>query len=292
MPALTDKAYVESLLARHGFSFSKALGQNFLLNPTVCTRMAAACGIGKDGGVLEIGPGIGVLTRELSRQAGRVVAVELDRRLEPILRETLDGCDNVEVCFGDAMKLDLAALIREKFGDRPVAVCANLPYYITSPMIMRLLESRLPIQSVTVLVQKEAAARLCAQPGTRESGAVTLAVAYYAQAEQLFHVSAGSFLPAPKVDSTAISLHIRSCPPVETDPERLFAVIRAAFGQRRKTLGNALQAAGYDKAAVAAALAALGLPVSARAEQLTLEQMAALADAVTNQNSKRENENE
>lgn len=280
MPALTDRAYVESLLARHGFSFSKALGQNFLLNPTVCPRMAQACGVDKDGGVLEIGPGVGVLTRELAQRAGKVVAIELDERLRPVLAETLAEHPNVEVCFGDAMKLDLAALIREKFGDMPVSVCANLPYYITSPLLMRLLESNLPIRSVTVLVQKEAAVRLCAAPGTRESGAVTLAVAYYAQAERLFHVSAGSFLPAPKVDSTVISLQIRPEPPVDTDPKKLFPVIRGAFGQRRKTLCNALQAAGYRKEAVLQALEALGLPATARAEQLTLEQMAALAEKI------------
>ncbi|MBR7091822.1 MAG: 16S rRNA (adenine(1518)-N(6)/adenine(1519)-N(6))-dimethyltransferase RsmA [Clostridia bacterium] len=276
MPALTDKAYVESLLTRHGFSFSKALGQNFLINPSVCPRMAQACGVGPEGTVLEIGPGIGVLTRELAQRAGRVLAVELDERLRPVLAETLADCPNVEVIYGDAMQMDLAALLREK-GAGPAAVCANLPYYITSPLIMRLLESRLPVQTVTVLVQKEAADRLCAQPGTRESGAVTLAVAYYAAPEKLFRVSAGSFLPAPKVDSTAISLHIRPRPPVETDPDKLFAVVRAAFGQRRKTLCNALQAGGYDKTAVAQALRQLSLPAAARAEQLTLAQMAALA---------------
>ena len=278
MPALTDRAYVESLLQRHGFSFSKALGQNFLLNPTVCPRMAQACGATPESGVLEIGPGIGVLTRELAKCAGKVVAIELDQRLQPVLSETLADCPNVEICFGDAMKLDLAALIREKFGDRPVSVCANLPYYITSSLLMRLLEEQLPIQNITVLVQKEAAVRLCAAPGTRESGAVTLAVAYHAQAQRLFHVSAGSFIPAPKVDSTVISLNIRPQPPVDTDPKKLFAVIRAAFGQRRKTLCNALQAAGYAKAAVLQALEQMGLPSTARAEQLTLEQMACLAE--------------
>lgn len=279
---LTDIGYIRSLLERHGFHFSKKLGQNFLINPSVCPRMAQACGCTPETGVLEIGPGFGVLTRELSLRAGKVVAVELDDRLPPVLAETLAGRDNVEIVSGDCMKLDLAALLRERFGGRPVAVCANLPYYITSPLLMHLLESRLPVTSITVMVQKEAARRLCARPGTREAGAVTLAVQYYAQAETLFEVSRGSFMPAPHVDSAVIRLTVRHEPPCAVKDERqMFRLIRAGFGQRRKTLPNSLTAAGFDRETVSAALTAAGISVTARAEELTLNRFAALSDCLS-----------
>ena len=233
---LTDVGGMRELLARHGFSFSKALGQNFLINPSVCPRMAEACreGMPERFAALEIGPGIGVLTRELAGVAEKVVSVELDRRLLPVLAETVGECSNVEIVQGDAMKLDLAELIRRTAPGLPLAVCANLPYYITSPLLMRLLESRLPARSITVLVQKEAAERLCARPGTRACGAVTLAVEYYARAERLFAVSRGSFLPPPKVDSTVMRLWVREEPPCLVEDEAaMFRLIRAAFGQRR-----------------------------------------------------------
>lgn len=281
-PRLTDIGVIRDVLERHGFHFSKKLGQNFLVNPSVCPRMAEACGATPESGVLEIGPGIGVLTRELAERAGQVVAIELDDRLPPVLAETLSGQDNVEIVQGDCLKLDLAALIAEKFGDREVAVCANLPYYITSPIIMSLLESRLPVTNITVMVQKEAAQRLCAQVGTREAGAVTLAVQYYAEAETLFTVSRGSFLPAPNVDSAVIRLTVRKEPPCRVRDEKvLFRLIRAGFGQRRKTLLNSLGSAGYGKDVLAAALVAANISPTARAEQLTLAQFAALADALT-----------
>ena len=280
-PRLTDMGYIRSLLERHGFRFSKKLGQNFLINPSVCPRMAEACGCTPETGVLEIGPGFGVLTRELSLRAGKVVAIELDDRLPPVLAETLAGRDNVEIVSGDCMKLALAALLREKFGDRPGAVCANLPYYSTSPILMNLLESRLPVTGITVMVQKEAAQRLCARPGTREAGAVTLAVQYYAQAETLFSVSRGSFMPAPNVDSAVIRLTVRREPPCAVqDEKRMFRLIRAGFGQRRKTLPNSLSAAGFSREAILAALAASGIAPTARAEELTLEQFAALSDCL------------
>lgn len=278
-PSLTDIAYIRGLLERHGFRFSKKLGQNFLINPSVCPRMAEACGAAPETGVLEIGPGIGVLTKELALRAGKVVSVELDDRLPPVLAETLAGVDNFKLVMGDCLKIDLHALLKEEFGDRPVAVCANLPYYITSPIIMGLLESRLPVENITVMVQKEAAARLCAAPGTREAGAVTLAVQYYAEAEALFPVSRGSFLPAPNVDSTVIRLRVRKTPPVEVaDEKRLFSLVRAAFNQRRKTLLNSLGGTVADKAQIAAALEKAGIPATARAENLTLAQFAALAN--------------
>ncbi|HIW74822.1 MAG TPA: 16S rRNA (adenine(1518)-N(6)/adenine(1519)-N(6))-dimethyltransferase RsmA [Firmicutes bacterium] len=277
---LTDLGTVRGLLARHGFRFSKKLGQNFLVNPSVCPRMAEACGADADTGVLEIGPGIGVLTRELARRAARVTAVELDGRLLPVLAETLAAYPNARILQGDAMELDLHRLIGEAFVGLRVAVCANLPYYITSPLLMRLLESRLPVDNITVMVQKEAAQRLCARPGTRECGAVTLAVRYYAQPEVLFPVSRGSFLPAPNVDSAVIRLVIRKAPPCPVrDEALLFRLVRAAFGQRRKTLPNALTGAGVGKAAAAEWLRLAGIPETARAEQLTLEQFAGLANA-------------
>lgn len=281
-PRLTDVGYIRDLLERHGFHFSKKLGQNFLINPSVCPRMAEACGIGPEGGVLEIGPGIGVLTRELARQAGRVVAIELDDRLPPVLAETLAGVDNVSFVWGDCMKLDLRRILQEQFGDRPVAVCANLPYYITSPIIMMLLESRLPVENITVMVQKEAAQRLCAAPGTREAGAVTLAVQYYAEAQTLFGVSRGSFMPAPNVDSAVIQLRIRKQPPCAVRDEALmFRLIRAGFNQRRKTLLNSLTGAGHTKEALAAAFETAGIAPTARAEQLTLPEWAAIADGLS-----------
>ncbi len=281
---LTDISVIRDVMTRHGFSFSKSLGQNFLINPSVCPRMADSCHPGLPDGsfaVLEIGPGVGVLTKELSRVAAKVITVELDRRLFPVLEETLADCDNVTVVPGDILKLDVPALLAEHAAGLPVVVCANLPYYITSPILMGLLESRLPFRCITVLVQKEAAERLCATPGTRECGAVTLAVQYYAGAEILFQVSRGSFMPAPKVDSSVIRLPLRTEPPCDVKNEALlFRLIRAAFGQRRKTLPNSLSSAGFDKATLNAALAAVGLSPTARAEELTLEQFAALATAL------------
>ncbi|MBQ9861318.1 MAG: 16S rRNA (adenine(1518)-N(6)/adenine(1519)-N(6))-dimethyltransferase RsmA [Clostridia bacterium] len=279
MPALTDLSTVRDILSRHGFSFSKALGQNFLINPSVCPRMAQLCHPELDGefAVLEIGPGIGVLTKELAQVAKRVISIELDTRLLPILKETLADYPNVTVINGDAMKLDLAAVLKEHAEGLPVVVCANLPYYITSPLLMRLLESRLPVEAITVLVQKEAAVRLCAKPATRECGAVTLAVRYFAEPEILFSVSRGSFLPAPKVDSSVIRLRLHGKPPCEIADEALFfRLVHAAFGQRRKTLPNSLGAAGYTKEQIVTALQAAGLSPTTRAEELTLAQYATL----------------
>lgn len=281
MDKLTDISTVKTLLEAHGFHFSKALGQNFLINPSVCPRMAEACGATKDSGVLEIGPGIGTLTRELCAVAGKVVSVELDERLPALLSQTMAEHDNFTLIQGDALKLDLKTLIAEQFGDMPVCVCANLPYYITSPLVMHFLESRLPIDNITVMVQKEAAERLCARQGSREAGAVTLAVQYYAKAEMLFDVSRGSFLPAPNVDSRVIRLTLHKTPPCDVRDERkMFALIRAAFNQRRKTLTNSLMGAGLTKGQIAQACDVCGIAPTARAEQLTLDDYAALANAV------------
>ncbi len=281
MQDLTDIHFVRELLSRHGFTFSKALGQNFLINPSVCPQMAQACGADGEG-VLEIGPGIGVLTAELARRARRVVALELDKRLLPILSETLANFDNTEILLQDVLQADLHALLQAHFAGMEVSVCANLPYYITSPVIMRLLEERLPLRAITVMVQKEAAERLCATVGSRQAGAVTVAVQYYAQAERLFGVSRGSFLPAPKVDSEVIRLTVRKQPAVTvTDERKFFRMVKAAFGQRRKTALNAISAGmQLPKAAVAAALRQAGLAETIRAEKLCMEELAALCQSL------------
>lgn len=280
--SLSDPGHIKEVLARHGFHFSKALGQNFLINPGVCPRMAAECGAQACKGVIEVGPGIGVLTWELSQVAEKVCAIELDSRLFPVLEETLAGRDNVKLVPGDVMKLDLNQLIRQEFGGGPVCVCANLPYYITSPVILRLLEEGLPLTSITVMVQKEAAQRLCAAPGERECGAVSVAVHYRSQPKLLFQVGRGSFLPPPKVDSAVLRLDLRQEPPVSVaDEDWFFRVSRAAFAQRRKTAANSLSATlGLLKPQVEQALAAAGAPENVRAERLTLEQLAALANAL------------
>lgn len=285
MLELTDIGTIKALLARHGFHFSKALGQNFIVNPSVCPRMADESGIDSESGVIEIGAGIGVLTAELAKRAKKVVCIELDSKLLPILDETLTDFDNIEIINADVLKTDLAALIDEKFSGMPVYVCANLPYYITSPVIMTLLESRLPLKAVTVMVQREAAQRLCAPVGSRLSGAVTVAVDYYAEARKLFDVSAGSFMPAPKVDSSVIRLDIREKPGIEVSDEKLFfSMVHAAFGQRRKTASNSISSGtGIPKAVVAEAIERCGFPPSVRAESMTAEQLAALCEALNEQ---------
>lgn len=278
MQKLSDISTIRAVLEKNGFHFSKALGQNFLINPSVCPRMAALSGAADCAGAVEVGPGIGVLTWELSQVAKKVVSIELDKRLLPVLDETLADCDNVKILNADVMKLDLRRMIEEEFPGGEVAVCANLPYYITSPVIMRLLEERLPVTSITVMVQKEAAERLCAHPGERACGAVSAAVWYYAEPEILFQVSRGSFMPAPNVDSAVIRLRIRRTPPVEVaDEPFFFRVVRAAFAQRRKTAVNSIaNTLGRSKQAVATAFDAAGVPQNARAEALTLEDFAAL----------------
>ncbi|MBO5253892.1 MAG: 16S rRNA (adenine(1518)-N(6)/adenine(1519)-N(6))-dimethyltransferase RsmA [Clostridia bacterium] len=286
MKRLSDISTIREIMEKNGFSFSKALGQNFLINPSVCPRMAQMSGAADAAGAIEVGPGIGVLTYELSQVAKKVVSIELDKRLLPVLDETLSGCDNVKIINDDVMKIDLHRVIEEEFGGEEVAVCANLPYYITSPVIMRLLEERLPITSVTVMVQKEAADRLCAKPGTRACGAVSAAVQYYAEPEILFDVSRGSFMPAPNVDSAVIRLKIRKTPAVEVTDEKLFfRLVKAAFAQRRKTAVNSVSnTMGLKKQSVTDAFIASGIEPNARAEALTLEQFAALANCLASAN--------
>ena len=273
---LADFETLQKILRSEGFSTKKSLGQNFLVDPTVCPAMAAAA-CDKNTGVLEIGPGAGVLTAELSAVAKRVVAIELDQRLKPVLKKTLADKNNIEIIFGDAMKIDLALLINEKFADcDKVAVCANLPYYITSPIIMHLLESRLPIDNITVMVQKEAAERLCAEVGSREAGAVTVAVNYYAKGEILFEVPSDSFLPPPKVDSAVIKLSVRNSPEIFlSDEKKFFLFVKACFAQRRKTLINTVSSSmAINKQLIKNALNASGLKETARSEELSMPELA------------------
>lgn len=356
---LSSPSEIKALLQKNGFNFSKALGQNFLINPDVCPRMAEAAIPGPEYGVIEVGPGIGVLTVELAKRAKKVVAVELDERLYPILDETLADYPNAKVVPGDILKVDLHKLIAEEFtvyeeegkpardadgeptrnadvnsrlaehgasalGDggeparatggaprtMPLVICANLPYYITSPVIMKLLSEDLPIENLTVMVQKEAADRLCAEVGTRAAGAVTVAIQYYADAEQLFFVSKGSFLPVPKVDSEVIRLTPRHEDGVTAanastgtasegtsaggdsltpsagqrlspaEAKRFFKMVQAGFTQRRKTIMNSFSAAlGIGKSELGELLDSLGIPRTARIEQLTMEELLAIYNA-------------
>ena len=273
---------MKEILTAHGFTFKKTLGQNFITDPHICPRMAEASGAEDGVGMLEIGPGIGVLTKELAKRASRVVAVELDDRLLPILDETLADYENAKVIHDDAMKVDLDRLVAEEFAGLRVSVCANLPYYITSPVVMRLLESKIPFEQITVMVQKEAADRLCARPGTRDCGAVSLAIAYYAEAKKCFGVPRGCFHPAPNVDSAVISLKLHKNPPVSVkDEKNLFKTVRAAFSQRRKTLSNSLASSlGLPKEQIISAVERVGLAPTVRAENLSLEEFARLSDAL------------
>ncbi len=283
MENLTNPSVIKPIMQKHGFDFSKKLGQNFIINSGICPKMAQMADI--DGkGVIEIGPGVGVLTNELSKRAKKVVAFEIDTRLIPVLTETLSNCDNVKIISGDVMKQDLKTIIAQEFGDMPVSVCANLPYYITSPIIMMLLENNLPIDSITVMVQKEAAQRLCAPLPSRQAGAITAAVNYYGTPRLLFNVSRGSFLPAPNVDSAVIRIDIEKRFGLEGPLEKaFFRFITAAFAQRRKTLPNTLSSQlPISSAEIAEILQGLNIKPTARAEELCLEEMILLSNALYN----------
>ncbi len=272
---LTNIGTVREILGKHGFSFSKGLGQNFIINPDICPKIAEY-GNAKSGfGILEVGTGIGVLTKELAKRADKVSAVEIDTRLLPILDETLKDFDNVKIYNEDVMKADLFGIIERDFAGLRAAVCANLPYYITSPVIMLLLESHLPIDSITVMVQKEAAQRLCAKVGTRDSGAITVGVNYYGTVRKLFDVSRGSFMPAPNVDSAVIRIDIDKKPRLTGEDEKFFfSVVKAGFSQRRKTMANSLASQlGADKETVYDVLREMGISESVRIEALSMEQL-------------------
>ena len=279
---LTDIRDIKALLAHHGFRFSKSMGQNFLIADWVPRNIADAAGLDNHCAVLEIGPGIGPLTQQLAQRADKVAAVELDTSLLPILDETLADCPNVEIIPGDVMKLDLAVLTAQRFSNLTIKVCANLPYNITTPVITKLLEAGC-FQSITVMIQREVAKRICAAPGDSDCGAFSLYCQYHAQCELLFEVPPDCFFPAPKVTSAVVQLTPRAVPPVTGDPDAIFAVVKAAFAQRRKTLLNTLSAAyssRFSKDQLRQILADCGLPETIRGERLKLEQFAALAKAL------------
>ena len=282
---LCNPKEIKALLGQHGFRFSKQMGQNFLIQSWVPRQTAEASGAGPGVGVLEIGPGIGPLTEQLAALGAKVVSVELDRTLLPILAETLAGRDNVEIVPGDILKLDLPALCREKFPGMPVVACANLPYNITTPILTALLQSGC-FQQVTVMIQREVAQRICAQPGTAAYGAFTLLCQYYADREILYDVPPSCFLPAPKVVSSVLRMTVRGQPPVPVADEAFFFhLVRAAFGQRRKTLVNVLYPLlekRVDKQTLAAQLVSCNLTEDIRGERLTFAEFAQLTEKLTN----------
>ncbi|MFV0352868.1 MAG: 16S rRNA (adenine(1518)-N(6)/adenine(1519)-N(6))-dimethyltransferase RsmA [Oscillospiraceae bacterium] len=280
---MTNLGTIRALCEKYGFSLSKGFGQNFLVNPGVCPKICDTAKVDKNTNVLEIGPGFGTLTAELAARAKQVVSVEIDQRLLPVLKETLEPYNNTKIVQGDVLKIDLAALLQQEFGG-PAVLCANLPYYITSPVLMRLLEERLPLNSIVVMVQKEAAQRIAAKPGTRDCGAISYAVHYYADVKIAFDVQPGSFYPPPKVKSSVLNLRARKQVALQQWPKRqthLFELIRASFGQRRKTLANSASAGlQIEKEKMLKALQTAQLAPTIRPEQLTLEEYVRLEDAL------------
>ena len=280
MKNLTDIRYVKSLLSRHGFHFSKKLGQNFLIDPSVCPQIAEMGNAKAGQGILEIGPGIGTLTQQLAMRAERVTAVELDSRLFPILEETVGEFQNLHILSGDILKFSVPELLEQEFPGMPVSVCANLPYYITTPILMHLLESGADIETITVMVQKEVAEKLQAPVGSREAGAITVAVNFYGSVELLFPVQRDSFLPPPNVDSAVIQIRLnRRYDALLSDRAHFFSMVKNGFSQRRKTLSNSLASGlSLPKAEVNAILEKSSVPLNARAEQLKLEDFANIAN--------------
>ena len=270
------------VIQKYGFAFQKKFGQNFLIDPHVLEKIIASAGVTKDDMVLEIGPGIGTMTQYLAESAGRVVAVEIDNNLIPILQETLKDYDNVTVIHNDILKVDIAELAEKYNGGRPIKVVANLPYYITTPIIMGLFESHVPIDNITVMVQKEVADRMQEGPGSKNYGALSLAVQYYAEPYIVANVPPNCFIPRPSVGSAVIRLTRHKDAPVQTkDEQMMFRLIRASFNQRRKTLQNGLNNASdlhFTKEQIASAIESMGLPPAVRGETLTLEQLAKLTD--------------
>ncbi|MGN1196369.1 MAG: 16S rRNA (adenine(1518)-N(6)/adenine(1519)-N(6))-dimethyltransferase RsmA [Acetatifactor sp.] len=270
------------VLQKYNFNFQKKFGQNFLIDTSVLDRIVSAAEITAGDCVLEIGPGIGTMTQRLAAKAREVVAVEIDRNLIPILEDTLSDCDNVTVINDDILKVDINKIVQEKNGGNPIKVVANLPYYITTPIIMELFESHVPLKSITVMVQKEVADRMQVGPGTKDYGALSLAVQYYAKPEIVANVPPNCFIPRPNVGSAVIHLSRYEVPPVKvTDEKKMFALIRASFNQRRKTLVNSLNNSpvlGWSKEQIAEVLEEMQLPATVRGEALTLQQFAELSD--------------
>lgn len=285
MTGLGNRKGTMEIIRKYQFAFQKKFGQNFLIDKSILDKIIESADITKQDCVLEIGPGIGTMTQRLAEEAGEVVAVEIDRNLIPILQDTLSDYNNVIIINEDILKVDINALVKERNGGKPIKVVANLPYYITTPIIMALFEKHVPLQSVTIMVQKEVADRMQVGPGTKDYGALSLAVQYYARPEIITRVPAACFMPKPGVDSTVIRLVRHEKPPVEVeDEDRLFAVIRASFNQRRKTLANGLANAGglgVSRAQVEQALEQMGLSVKTRGETLTLERFAELSNLLS-----------
>jgi len=280
---LTDINQIKELLARHGFRFSKSLGQNFLCAAWVPEDIADCADLDENTGVLEVGPGIGCLTVQLARRAKKVVCVELDNALRPVLAETLEGYDNAEVLFGDVMKTDIPSLVRDKFFDcGRVVVCANLPYNITTPVLTAFVESGC-FDCITVMIQREVARRICAKENTADYGAFTVLMQWYTEPKSCFDVPPSCFIPAPKVTSSVITMQKRSNPPCAVkDEAKMFGLVRAAFNQRRKTLCNAMMnGMALSRETSSAAIAAAGLPEQVRGEALSMEQFALLSDCLS-----------
>lgn len=284
MATLGNPKNTIEVLQKYQFNFQKKFGQNFLIDTRILEEIIAASGVGKDDFVLEIGPGIGTMTQYLCEAAREVVAVEIDNNLIPILKDTLAAYHNVEVLNEDILKVDINKLAQEKNGGRPIKVVANLPYYITTPIIMGLFESHVPIDSITIMVQKEVADRMQVGPGTKDYGALSLAVQYYAKPEIVVNVPPSCFMPQPKVGSAVIRLTRHEKPPVDVKDEKLmFQIIRASFNQRRKTLANGLsnfQQLQLGKQQVTDCITALGVPATIRGEALSLEQFAQLSNII------------
>ena len=285
-PTLGNPQNTIQILQKYHFVFQKKFGQNFLIDTHVLDKIIRAAEIGKDDCVLEIGPGIGTMTQYLACAAGKVIAVEIDRALIPILGDTLDGFDNVRVINEDVLKIDIARLAEEENGGKPIKVVANLPYYITTPIIMGLFEGHVPVKSITVMVQKEVADRMQTGPGSKDYGALSLAVQYYAKPYVAANVPPNCFMPRPKVGSAVIRLERYSEPPVQVEDERLmFRLIRASFNQRRKTLANGLKNSpelDLTKEEIERAIAELGKGAGVRGETLTLEEFAKLSNIIYN----------
>lgn len=280
MYSLTDIKTIEYLCKKYDFKFKHGLGQNFLTEEDVLFAIADAAEI-DGGGVLEIGPGFGCLTAVLAARAKKTVSIEVDKKLAPVLSETLAGYDNIKIIYEDILKCNLNELIKDNFGDEKVSVAANLPYYITTPVIMRLLEEKLPLKNIVIMVQKEVAERICSSPGGKEYGAVTIAVNYYAEPVMICGVSRDLFVPAPNVDSAVLKLSVREKPPVcVNDEKRFFALVKAAFAQRRKTLLNALKNSGMfgDAGKISGAISAMGFDPKIRGERLSVEDFAKLSE--------------
>ena len=285
MEHLTNPVYMQAVLRRHGFRFQKKYGQNFLMNEGVLQSMVDAAGVTKDDFILEIGPGMGTLTQVLSERAGKVLAVELDDNLIPILEDTLFGRSNVEVMHADILKVDLHQIAEEKNGGKPMKVAANLPYYITTPILMELLTKKVPMESVTVMVQKEVALRMQAGPGSKDDGALSLAIQYYTEPELVCIAAPDDFMPSPKVESAVIHLKMREESAVtDVDEKALFTVIKAVFAQRRKTLLNSLSngpGMTNDKQKIRDVICDMGWEETIRGEKLTLEEFASLTREMT-----------